>query len=220
MRSGVDRRMFARLLVQIYRAVNPAATLVDGILGMEGEGPGRSGTPRRLGVLAAGGKRAGGGHGHLPVAWEFGRKNCRPIGRRWNWGCSPEPVAIEGDFSPVSGFNLPVLAPLTFGPPRFQRLMRKHLVQRPVADRRHVPAVRRVLALLPGQGHHTLRRDRRFRLRPLHPLLLLRRDVPARRAEGRRNPGRQGRAQAGRPAGPDHPSRGAEGRHRLTRSSH
>ena len=44
------------------------------------------------------------------------------------------PVAIEGDFSPVSGFKLPVLAPLTFGPQRFHRLMRKHLVQRPVAD--------------------------------------------------------------------------------------
>ena len=42
MRSGVDRHMFARLLVQHLRAaVNPAATLVDGIVAMEGQGPGR-----------------------------------------------------------------------------------------------------------------------------------------------------------------------------------
>ncbi len=54
MRSGVNRHLFARLLVQIHCAVNPAATLMDGILGMEGQGPGRSGTPRRLGVLVAG----------------------------------------------------------------------------------------------------------------------------------------------------------------------
>jgi len=133
MRSGVDRRMFARLLVQIYRAVHPAVTLVDGILGMEGEGPGRSGTPRRLGSLAAG-----------ESAPAVDMAICRLVGARpeelpthpaaLELGLLPGPVAIEGDFFPVSGFKLPVLAPLTFGPQRFHRLMRKHLVQRPVAD--------------------------------------------------------------------------------------
>ena len=133
MRSGVDRRMFARLLVQIHRAIHPAATLLDGILGMEGDGPGRSGTPRRLGILAAG-----------ENAPAVDMAVCRLVGARpeelpthqaaLELGLLPGPVAIEGDFSPVSGFKLPVLAPLTFGPQRFQRLMRKHLVQRPVAD--------------------------------------------------------------------------------------
>jgi uncharacterized protein (DUF362 family)/ferredoxin len=133
MRSGVDRRMFARLLVQIHRAVQPAATLVDGILGMEGEGPGRSGTPRRLGILAAGAD-----------APAVDMAVCRLVGVRpeelpthqaaVELGLLTEPVSIEGDFLPVSGFKLPVLAPLTFGPPRLHRLMRKHLVQRPVAD--------------------------------------------------------------------------------------
>jgi uncharacterized protein (DUF362 family)/Pyruvate/2-oxoacid:ferredoxin oxidoreductase delta subunit len=133
MRSGVDRRMFARLLVQIYRAVNPAATLVDGILGMEGEGPGRSGTPRRLGILAAG-----------ESAPAVDMAICRLVGARpeelpthpaaVELGLLTEAVSIEGDLSPVSGFKLPVLAPLTFGPQRFHRLMRKHLVQRPVVD--------------------------------------------------------------------------------------
>lgn len=132
MRSGVDRHMFARLLVQIYRAVHPAATLVDGILGMEGEGPGRSGTPRRLGILAAG-----------ESAPALDMAVCRLVGVRpeelpthqaaRELGLLPDSVSIEGDFSPVSGFKLPVLAPLTFGPQRFHRLMRKHLVQRPVA---------------------------------------------------------------------------------------
>jgi uncharacterized protein (DUF362 family)/Pyruvate/2-oxoacid:ferredoxin oxidoreductase delta subunit len=133
LRSGVDRRMFARLLVQIQRAVHPAATLVDGILGMEGEGPGRSGTPRRLGILAAGADAPG-----VDMAI------CRLVGVRpeelpthqaaVELGLLIEAVSVEGDFSPVSGFHLPVLAPLTFGPQRFHRLMRKHLVQRPVAD--------------------------------------------------------------------------------------
>ncbi|GAI93281.1 unnamed protein product, partial [marine sediment metagenome] len=40
MRAGVDRHMFARLLFQIYRTLNPAVTIVDGILA-SGVIPGR-----------------------------------------------------------------------------------------------------------------------------------------------------------------------------------
>jgi uncharacterized protein (DUF362 family)/Pyruvate/2-oxoacid:ferredoxin oxidoreductase delta subunit len=133
MRSGVDRRLFARLLVQIDRAVNPAVTLVDGILGMEGQGPGKSGTPRFLGILAA-------GESTLAVDAAL----CRFVGLQpeelpthqvaSEMGCLPKKISISGDFSPVSHFSLPVLAPLTFGPLRFQSLIRKHLVQRPVVN--------------------------------------------------------------------------------------
>jgi uncharacterized protein (DUF362 family)/Pyruvate/2-oxoacid:ferredoxin oxidoreductase delta subunit len=133
MRTGVDRSMFARLLVQICRTVAPAATLVDGILAMQGQGPGRSGVPRRLGVLAAG---AG--------APAVDAAICRLLRIRpeelpthnaaLTLGCAPQGPEIVGDFEPVSGFALPVLGPLTFGPQRLQRLSRRHLVQRPVAD--------------------------------------------------------------------------------------
>jgi uncharacterized protein (DUF362 family)/ferredoxin-like protein FixX len=133
MRSGVDRRMFARLLVQIARTVNPAATLVDGILGMEGQGPGKSGTPRFLGILAAGRS--------LPAV---DMALCRMVGLQpeelpthqaaVELGLLPQSVFIEGGVSPVSAFKVPVLSPLTFGPQCFQSLIRKHLVQRPVAD--------------------------------------------------------------------------------------
>jgi uncharacterized protein (DUF362 family)/Pyruvate/2-oxoacid:ferredoxin oxidoreductase delta subunit len=133
MRSGVDRQMFARLLVQVYRAINPAATLLDGILAIEGEGPGRSGTPRRLAILAASASAPA-----LDLAV------CRLVGVRpdelpthraaMELGLGTATVAIAGDVPPVRDFKLPVLAPLTFGPRRLQRLMRRHLVQRPVAD--------------------------------------------------------------------------------------
>jgi uncharacterized protein (DUF362 family)/ferredoxin len=133
MRSGVDREMFARLLVQISRVVNPAATLVDGILAMEGQGPGRSGRPRELGILAAGSN---------PLTVDMAV--CRLLGVRpedlptHRAACAlrivPEEFAVQGDFRPVSGFRLPVLGPLTFGPRRLQPLIRKHVVQRPLAD--------------------------------------------------------------------------------------
>jgi uncharacterized protein (DUF362 family)/ferredoxin len=133
MRSGVNRHLFARLLVQIQRAVHPAATLVDGILGMEGQGPGRSGTPRRLGVLVAGASAPA-----VDVAV------CRllqlPADRlpthraAVELGLAPREVVISGDFKPVGDFKLPVLGPLTFGPRRLEPLIRRHFVQRPVAD--------------------------------------------------------------------------------------
>ncbi len=133
MRSGVNRHLFARLLVQIYRAVNPAVTLVDGILGMEGQGPGRSGTPRRLGVLVAGAS-----------APAVDMAVCRllqvpadelPTHRAAaELGLAPREVTISGDFQPVRDFKLPVLGPLTFGPRRMEPLIRKHFIQRPEVE--------------------------------------------------------------------------------------
>ncbi len=51
-KAGVNRQAFARMLVEIYHALSPQLTLIDGIVGMEGNGPG-SGSPVTLGVLAA-----------------------------------------------------------------------------------------------------------------------------------------------------------------------
>ena len=135
MRSGVDRRLFARLLVQIHRAIGPSVTLVDGILGMEGQGPGRSGSPRAFGVLV--------GSASAPAA---DAAICRFLGLSPEelpthraaeaLGLAAADVEIRGDFRPVAGVRLPVLAPLTFGPRPLKRLMRRHLVQRPAADPR------------------------------------------------------------------------------------
>jgi uncharacterized protein (DUF362 family)/Pyruvate/2-oxoacid:ferredoxin oxidoreductase delta subunit len=133
LRSGVNRHLFARLLVQIYRAVNPVATLVDGILGMEGQGPGRSGTPRRLGLLVAG-----------VSAPAVDLAVCRLLGvpadelpthrAAMELGLAPRDVAISGNFQPVRDFELPLMGPLTFGPRRFERLIRRYLVQRPAVE--------------------------------------------------------------------------------------
>jgi uncharacterized protein (DUF362 family)/Pyruvate/2-oxoacid:ferredoxin oxidoreductase delta subunit len=133
MRSGVNRHLFARLLVQIYRAVNPAATLMDGVLAMEGQGPGKSGTPRRLGLLVAG-----------VSAPAVDMAVCRllqvpadelPTHRAAaELGLAPRDVVISGNFQPARDFKLPVLGPLTFGPRRIEPLIRRHLIQRPAVE--------------------------------------------------------------------------------------
>ncbi|HTY46000.1 MAG TPA: DUF362 domain-containing protein [Patescibacteria group bacterium] len=53
-RKHFDAVNFSRVLVDIYAAVRPSLTIVDGILAMEGDGPGSSGTPRPAGVVLAG----------------------------------------------------------------------------------------------------------------------------------------------------------------------
>jgi uncharacterized protein (DUF362 family)/NAD-dependent dihydropyrimidine dehydrogenase PreA subunit len=134
LRSGIDREMFARLLVQIYHTINPSITLVDGIWALEGQGPGKSGKPRQLGVLVGG-----------KSAFDIDMAICRLLDMDPEklpthiaakaLGLASRSVDINGNIDVVDDFKLPALAPLTFGPKSVQKFMRKHLLQRPEADR-------------------------------------------------------------------------------------
>ncbi len=53
MAAGVDTHAFARMLIDTYLFLKPRLTIVDGIVGMEGNGPGSAGDPRRLGLIFA-----------------------------------------------------------------------------------------------------------------------------------------------------------------------
>jgi uncharacterized protein (DUF362 family) len=52
MEAGKDRDRFGTMLVETARAISPQLTIVDGIIGHEGNGP-SGGEPRALGVLGA-----------------------------------------------------------------------------------------------------------------------------------------------------------------------
>lgn len=51
--AGSNREHFARMIVDIYRFLKPRLNIIDGIVALEGEGPGRSGKPRHLGLVVA-----------------------------------------------------------------------------------------------------------------------------------------------------------------------
>ncbi|MBP7791801.1 MAG: DUF362 domain-containing protein [Candidatus Goldbacteria bacterium] len=53
-KSKQDRTLFAKILIDIYRAFPPHFNIVDGILSMEGDGPGTAGIPVNLGVIIMG----------------------------------------------------------------------------------------------------------------------------------------------------------------------
>jgi uncharacterized protein (DUF362 family)/Pyruvate/2-oxoacid:ferredoxin oxidoreductase delta subunit len=50
--AGVDRDTFASLHLDIYQAIRPALTILDGVWAMEGHGP-ANGRPRRANLIAA-----------------------------------------------------------------------------------------------------------------------------------------------------------------------
>lgn len=135
LKSGVDREIFARLLVQIYHAINPSITIVDGILAMEGQGPGKSGKPRYLGVLAGG-----------RIAFDVDMAICRLLGidpkrllthkAAKKLGLVGKAIYVDGEFHIVNDFKFPDVGPLIVGPKPLHKFMRKHLLQRPEVDDR------------------------------------------------------------------------------------
>lgn len=130
-RTGVNRDMFAKLLVKIHKAVNPAVTILDGILAMEGEGPGRSGRPRELGVIMG-----------SDNAFALDITVCRMLGLEPDMvytnkaareaGFAPEEIETQGKLPFVENYLIPEITPLVFGPGKLHNVMRRHLVQRPV----------------------------------------------------------------------------------------
>jgi len=54
LRAGQDRMLFASILIDIHRLVRPTITILDGIVGMDREGP-SSGRARHVGIVAVSG---------------------------------------------------------------------------------------------------------------------------------------------------------------------
>jgi len=53
LKAGTDHAYFAGMLAELCQIVKPALTIADGVIGMEGDGPG-NGDPRPLGLILAG----------------------------------------------------------------------------------------------------------------------------------------------------------------------
>ena len=130
-RTGVDREMFARLLVRIYAAIGQSVTLLDGVLVMEGQGPGKSGIARYLGVLMA-----------SVDAVALDMTVCRMLGidpenlltnrMAVEMGLFSSDITVDGEFPVIKDFRMPEIIPLVFGPKSLHGFMRRHLVQKPV----------------------------------------------------------------------------------------
>ena len=133
MRTGINRTMFAKLLVLIYQRIRPSFTILDGVLAMEGQGPGKSGAPRELGILMGG-----------RDAFAVDITVCRMLGLDADrlptlkvareMGILETDIEIDGDLPIIHDFRLPPISPLMYGPRRLHGFIRRHLLQRPVSD--------------------------------------------------------------------------------------
>jgi Pyruvate/2-oxoacid:ferredoxin oxidoreductase delta subunit len=100
---------------------------------MEGDGPGRSGLPRQLGLLMA---SADAVSLDAAVCAMFGLAADDLLTTRLarRTGLAAGAPTIDGELPFVTDMRLPATAPLVFGPRRLQGFARRHLVQRPVCD--------------------------------------------------------------------------------------
>ena len=133
MRTGVDRRMFARLLVQIYEAIAPGYTIVDGVIALEGQGPGKGGRPRDLGLIL-GGENAHAVDKTICTLLGLGPDDLLTCEQASALGVFNGRIHVDGDLHIVNDFLLPELNSLSMGPESLSRFMRKYVIQKPVAD--------------------------------------------------------------------------------------
>jgi len=133
LRAGIDRDLFARLLVAIARRLAPAVTLLDGILALEGEGPGRRGHPISLGLLIG---------ADDPLAMD--RVIARLLGLPESRfpilkvaaadGILPQSINLESTIEKIGNFRLPPMEPgLTVGGTAM-KVVRRYLLARPMVD--------------------------------------------------------------------------------------
>ncbi len=133
LRTGVNRDLFACLLVQIHQALKPFMTIMDGILAMEGDGPGKGGTPKKLGLLLASNN-----------ALALDVTACRLLGLRPDqlptnqaareMGLLDLHFKVQGNVERIVDFKLPESASLISGPRPLHGFVRRQLLQRPVPD--------------------------------------------------------------------------------------
>jgi len=130
LRTGIDRYRFAELLILLAKKINPAVTILDGILAMEGEGPGKRGRPRSLDVIMGSSD---------PVSLDIAV--CRMIGLdplslltnkvAVDRGLPINDPPVDGKIPEVKNFELPTVGPVVFGPRMLHGFMRRHLIEKP-----------------------------------------------------------------------------------------
>lgn len=139
LKAGADRELFARMLLEIYLLRLPDLTIVDGILAMEGDGPG-SGDPRHCGLLLA---------GTNAVAVDVIAAELAGIPKKLLWvERAAEKLGIDGwdrsaidtcglrvDELEIPPFRLPHISDVQFGLPRFlKNRLRHYLTSRPCGN--------------------------------------------------------------------------------------
>jgi len=129
LRIGDDRERFGELIASIYKSMPPSLSLIDGILAMEGNGPGSGGNPRELGVLL-GSRSAPALDAAVCTMLGFDPLELLTTKAAWNMGIAKE-YEVIGELPHVSDFVIPGSSGTMFGPKFFSGFLRRHFTVRP-----------------------------------------------------------------------------------------
>jgi uncharacterized protein (DUF362 family)/Pyruvate/2-oxoacid:ferredoxin oxidoreductase delta subunit len=149
LRTGVNRALFAKLLVLIYQRIKPSFTILDGILAMEGEGPGSGGIPRELGVLI-GSRDAHAVDSTVCRMLRLDPERLLTVKIARDMGLIDDKIEIVGHLPKITDFKFPVVVPLVYGPGILHGFIRKHLLQRPVCDNNTCRACEECINICPA----------------------------------------------------------------------
>lgn len=149
LRAGVNRAFFAKLLVLIYERIKPTFTILDGILAMEGEGPGSSGVPRELGVLM-GSRDAHAMDSTVCRMLRLPPERLLTVKIAQDMGLIDEKIEVVGHLPRITDFQFPQVVPLLYGPRILHGFIRKHLLQRPVCNDTMCRACEECLKICPA----------------------------------------------------------------------
>ncbi len=159
LRTGVDHNAFAELLCRICKVVAPDISILDGILGMHGEGPGIRGKPIEIGLLAG---------SNSPLAIDMficSYLGINPMVLPTNRAAVslnmiPQDIEIVGNPPPKpDGFTLPGTKSLLFGPEFASSKIRQFLVEKPVPDKAKCTLCKTCEKHCPSKAITILKRD-------------------------------------------------------------
>lgn len=129
---------FAYRLLDLYQIIKPTLTIVDGIIGMDGDGPG-SGDPRFLGLIISGTDCIaidnyicdiiGGKREYLVTS-----KAANILGLIPNNNITYVGDKIEAGY--IKDFKFPQIVSIEFGSPFLKRVLKRHVTTKPVQDKK------------------------------------------------------------------------------------
>lgn len=129
--AGKDAQRFGEMLVETARAINPSLTILDGIIGHEGNGP-SGGEPRHLGVLAASPNVFALDRAMLEIL-QVAPEQVPTIAASQRLGICPELTEIDFPILTPAALQIPdwrlpdTLMPIDFALPRVIKSTFKHL---------------------------------------------------------------------------------------------
>ena len=136
LKAGDDRKLFAQILFDIYQVIRPSLTLLDGIVGMEGNGP-NNGRPIPIGLILASGDSLSLDQIVCDLLG-ISRESLLTNRVAFEQGIGKETIEVLGERVEdvkISSFQFPTLSQIDWGLPGFlSRALKNALTAKPVID--------------------------------------------------------------------------------------